>query len=357
MGVRRRGPRLIPSSTTTALLAALLLPACFGLSEKEQAMLSVHERNSQEFYSAGSYIQAQQQADMALVLNVSGVGMRMMRGFCLVKLGKALDDDVRLDESVATFENLIDTDGDENYRIWMGAGQAYLARALALDREAGKLERRLSSNFLSVESREVETQQLEDVREAWRSDLNDAESCLTRVFSFENQESNPYALIELVLVLNSLGDRGNDAVRLATKAVTILMEIIDVTNNTLQKRVDLSTSEKLALQTRIQESLDREALLRDMVAAIHFNLDQFEEAIVSLDNLEARQLITPAQIHSRATIHELLGNNAEAIRDLTAFLKLRALEHEYDDFASDLFERIERLESLLVKERDQLSSF
>jgi tetratricopeptide (TPR) repeat protein len=320
-------------------------------------MLSVHERNSQEFYSAGSYIQAQQQADMALGLEGERVGMRMMRGFCLVKLGKALDDDVRLDEAVETFENLIDSDGNENYRIWLGAGQAYLARALAHDREAGKLERRLSSNFLSVASRKVETQQLEDVRDVWKSDLKNAESCLTRVLTFENQESNPYALIEIVLVLNSLGERGDDAVRFATKAVTVLMEIIDVTNNTLQKRVDLSTSEKLMLQTRIQESLDREALLRDIVATIHFNLDQFDEAIEALDNLEARQLITPAQIHSRATLHELLGHNAEAIRDLTTFLKLRALEHEYDEVASDLFERIERLEALLVKEREQLSSF
>jgi tetratricopeptide (TPR) repeat protein len=313
------------------------------MTPEEQARLSLHQRNSQEFYNKGSYVQARQQAEMALSFDEDSVGMRLMQGFCLVKLGTASRDSQLLDQAVQVFEGLRASEGDDDYRVWLGSGQAHLARALAYEDEMGVHERRLASDYLDADGRAAAQQQLDEGRRRRDEQLALAERTLARVFTFELQKDNTYALIEMVLVLNTLGGRELDALSMAQRAVDQLLQSNALTQATLQKNVHLSESGKLLLERRIAENLDKEQQLRGIVATIEWNRGELQSALTELDTLQERQLMRAVHYQMRATIHEQLGNLDAAVTDLQAFLKLRAPEREFDEVAVATFDRIDEL--------------
>jgi len=341
MGVRRRGPRL-NTPRRLALLLLCCLPAC-GLTDAEEARLSLHQRNSQEFYNKGSYLQARQQAEMALVFDEDSVGMRLMLGFCLVKLGKSRAEPAMLDQAIDIFDDLRSSDGDEDYRVWLGAGQAHLARALAYEDEMGVHDRRLASDYLDAQGRVAEQRQLERVRIARNEQLALAERTLARVFTFDLQKDNTYALIEMVLVLNTIGGRELDALSMAQRAIDQLMQSNTLTQTTLQKNINLSESGKLLLERRVADNLDKEQQLRSIIATIEYNRGELQSALAELDMLDQRQLMKAVHFQMRGTIHEQLGQLDLAVADYQRFLKLRAPDQAFDEIAGQTFDRIDDL--------------
>jgi len=307
----------------------------------------MHERNSQEFYNDGRYVQAQQQAEMALNLDAERVGMRLMRGFCLVKLGKARGEAGLLNEAVNVFEDLVDTEGDGDYRIWLGTGQAHLARALLHSEEIAKFQRRLDSDFLDEEGREVEMRLMGLEEEDRQAHLKRAERCLGKVLTFDFQDENSYALIDLVLVLNSIGGREDDALALSRRAVDILVQSNELTNSTLQKNINLSSAAKLNLERRIDDNLNKERMLRDIIATLEYNRGDLEASLAALNAMDERQLMTVLHYFNRASLNEQLGYVTEAVADLYTFLRLRAqTDDSFDEVVEETFERIDELVEL-----------
>jgi tetratricopeptide (TPR) repeat protein len=318
----------------------VLLPACFGLDEQEEARLTVHEQNSQDFYQRGHYDQALHQADMALKLDGDRVGMRLVKGFCLTKLGRLRREPGQVDEAIAVFRELVDGGGETDYRSFLGAGQANLTRALLHEDEMGRIQRRLASDFLSESGRKDEEATLARESEARDARLHEAERMLRRALAFENQAENPYVLIEMVLVLNTEGDHEDEAIDLAHRAVAMLQESTRLTRNTLSKNLNLEPRGQVALQRRIDENLGKEQQLRDIVLTIEFNRGAWQACLDELDALEERQLITPAQVLTRAGIYEQMGMLDDAIADLEAYLRLRARSSDYDEVAQSVYDRI-----------------
>ena len=324
------------------MLLLASLTAC-GLTDEEETRLSVYQRNSQEFYTQGSYRQAKQQADKALAIDEDIVGMRLMRAFCLVKMGRAARDAATLDRAIDDFADLRSSDGDEDYRIWLGSGQAHFARALLVEDDIGIHERRLASDYLDEAGRRAEERGLERARLDYDDHLRLAERFLGRVFTFELQEENTQALIEMVLVLNYQGDREVDALKLGRRAVELLVQSNDLTQQTIQKNLNLSANGKMILEGRIEDNLRTEQQLRDILATIEWNRGEMEGALQELDALEERQLMQPVHYQMRAAVHEQLGQLTQAVIDLHTFLKMRAVERDFDELAAETYDRIDDL--------------
>ena len=324
-------------------LIPLLLAGCFGLSKQEQERFALHQQNSQEFYTKGSYRQAVQQAEMALTFDESSVGMRLMRGYCLTKLGEASGNVIVLDEAILILEELASDINDDDYRVWLGIGQAHLARALLADSEIGRMEWQLSSDFLDEAGRRAESQQLEQEREGYAFHLQRTEDALQRVLNIELQEDNTYALIELALALNLQEGREFETLEYSDRAVRELMQSNKITNNTLQEDLQLAPDFEISLETRIKENLQKERLLRSNSAHIYVTLGDDESALETLNEIERRQLMEGGHYEFRATICDRLGLLDQAVRDLESYLKLRAQVTEYDEVASETFDRIDQL--------------
>lgn len=350
VGLRRRGPRLIRLSwgfdagpTLAIALIPFLLAGCFGLSQQEQQRFAMHQENSQEFYSKGSYRQAVQQAEMALTFDESALGMRLMRGYCLTKLGKASGNALVLDEAILILEGLTPDIDDNDYRVWLGIGQAHLARAFLADTEIGRMEWQLSSDFLDEAGRRAESQQLEQERDGYAHHLKRTEEALRRVLNIELQEDNTYALIELALVLNLQEGREKETLEYSDRAVRELMQANKITNNTLQEDLQLAPDFEASLEKRIEKNLHKERLLRSNSAHIYVGLGDDQAALETLNEIERRQLMEAGHYEFRATICDRLGLLDQAVRDLENYLKLRAQVTEYDEVASETFDRIDQL--------------
>ncbi len=331
------------STRALALMTILLSTGCLGLSEQDEKRFTLHQRNSQEFYNKGSYVQAVQQAEMALSFDEDSEGMRLMRGYCLTKLGETRNEVVLLDEAIRTLEDLRGTASDKNYRVWLGIGQAHLARAMLSDGEIGRIQWQLSSEFLDDEGRQAESRKLVAERTGRKKHLSEAEHALKKVLDFDLQADNTYALIELALVLNLQGERETEALDYSARAVEQLMQSNQVTNNTLQETHNLSPSFELSLERRIEDNLQKERQLRDAMAHIHYSLGDHEAALEAINGIEQRQLMQAGHYEFRATLHELLLMLDEAVSDLETFLKLRAQNVDFDDVASQTFDRIDKL--------------
>jgi tetratricopeptide (TPR) repeat protein len=347
VGLRRRGSRLSTSRIRRAPFALIVLPlllaGCFGLSEEDQQRFTLHQTNSQEFYTKGSYRQAVQQAEMALTFDKESVGMRLMRGFCLTKLGESAGSVRVLDEAIRVLEDLAADTGGENYRVWLGLGQAHLARALLSESEIGRIQWQLGSDFLDENGRRAEALNLEEEREGYQHNLERCEYALRRVLEFEFQEDNPYALIELALVLNIQEGREREALDFSERAVRELIQSNKITNNTLQENLNLSPSFELSLKGRVDNNLEKERLLRSNIAHIYYDLGEDEPALEALNELERRQLMRGGDYEFRAVVHERLGMLDESVLDLETFLKLRAQVADYDELATEIFDRIDDL--------------
>lgn len=313
------------------------------MSEEEQERFSLHQKNSQEFYSNGSYRQAVQQAEMALVFDKESVGMRLMRGFCLTKLGEASRSPRVLDEAIRILEELATETGDTQYRVWLGVGQAHLARALLSESEIGRIQWQLGSDFLDAAGRRAEEQNLEDERLGYEHNLERCEHGLLKVLEFPLQEDNSYALIEMALVLNIQEGREDEALEYSERAVRELMQSNKVTNNTLQENPNLTASFELSLEARIEDNLGMERQLRANMAHIYYDRGDNQAALEILNELERRQLMQANYYEFRATVHERLGMLDEAVLDLETFLKMRAQVIDYDQMATEMFDRIDDL--------------
>lgn len=362
VGLRRRGPGLsAPTSPRSgahaprasrptrragwglALGLAALLPGCFGLDEAEQKRLELHQQSSQRFYREGRLQQALQQADKALELDDDHVGMRLVRGYCLVRLGKRLDSTAEIDKAVEIFDRLAKGAGGENPRTWLGRGQAHFARALMHIAEAASIERRLASDFLDADGRELESGWLATEQRGRDGHLRDAERSLRHVLGMENEAENVWAMMELVLVLNTAGGHDDEAVQLSHRAIRQLEQQNELARNNLRKNASLTAAHSLELERRIEENLARERQLRDLIATIEFHRGAFQAALEQLEILEERQLITAANYRNRADIRERLGLFAAAADDLESYLRTRSSQTDYDDIARETFARIDEL--------------
>ena len=329
-------------------VVTLLLPlgGCLGLSDQEQAQLSVHVENSLDFHKRGSYTQALHQARFALTFDDDNITMLIIKGDCLVKLGAARGDSALVDEGLMVLEDLCSGRGGDYYGSWLALARADITRAMAHQNEAAKIQRRLESDFLGAADRtREESWHAVEITSATQR-FEKAERALRRVLEFENQGDNIEATVDLVVVVNSLGNREDEAIALAKRATELLQEATALSRRMLQKDLSLDPEKKFELQRRIDGHLAKEAQLRDIQLTIHYQRQDLQACLADLAGLEMRQLMRPEHHLTRAEILEALGRYEEASADLSEFLRLRARTNNYDEVAAAAYDDIERLATL-----------
>ncbi len=274
MGVRR-GRRVLKRAraVAAALLAAAAalpgLPGCAGLSADEESRLQLYRENSQGYMDRGEYLAALQQAGKALEIDPDLVSMKLVKGFCLVKLGKTHGNAAMIDEATSVFRELASSgDGSADFRVDLGLGTAGLARALAHDAEIERIGKRLASDFITDQGRAQEQARLEAEQDARLQCLREAESSLRDVLDDPLQKDNTYALVDLVLVLNSLAGHEDEALSLAERTLVLLDEDSHIKD--LQLTARLPATARVDLQQRIGDNGEKELALRDLVATNHY---------------------------------------------------------------------------------------
>ena len=344
LGLRRRGPGLNALALAVLLL---VLPGCFGLSEEEESRLDFFRESALGAYDRGDYMQSMHQASMALELDETDAIMLLVKGFCQLKLGKASNNALTVDDALDTFA-LAEDDLEDDFRVYLGMGSAHLARALLTEHEIARSETRLESEFLSPESRDAEGLRLEQERERAVEHLQQAESNLRRVLDFDLQKDNLYALMDLVLVLNAQGGgRDLEALELADRALVLNDESTRFTEAALENNKRLSAGAKIDLSQRLDSNRDRERMLRDLMATVYFNRGDYDGFLAQMQALEDRGLLQEAQLHNRAAVREALGQYDGAADDLQALLRMRVrrLDYEQDELAPEIFRRLEELKA------------
>ena len=365
LGVRRRGSRLSANRLAWLLCLPLLAgPGCalFGLTgEQEQAMLDLHRQNAVTYFDAGSYVQALSQADRALALDDELEDMRLVRGFCLLKLGRARGNVALVDEALVIFQELQPgwlptwlggggkTDPNKAFRVQHGLGKAHLARALMHDEAVDALEKRRNSPYLSGAERPADEARRQREAEQRDEHLVDAVRALQKVLE-DPRADTAYARIDMVLALNAMGGREQEVLTHGEKALEQLAE----SNRTWRKiarNPNLSPAAALDADLQVDQNIEKERMLRDLLATVHFNRGDIPAYLAELDRMQARNVMTAVQFYNRAGIHEESGRYPEAISDLESFLRLRAryLDYEEDDMADETFRRIDALRSKLAR--------
>ncbi len=345
MGLRRGRPLL---KLATLALLALLLPAsgCSSTPDGSNERFGLFRENSQSYYDRGSYPQALHQANMALAIEPDDENMLLIKAFCLIKIGNISNNSILLDESISIFDAILDTsEGRDDFRASMGLGSASLARAFEHDREIKRIQKRLASDFLSVGTRQQDEQALLQEQSARHDRLQQGEAALRRVLADPLQKDNAFAMVDLVLTLNALGDRDKESLPLALRALGQLDSDTYFTQSQLQKNSKISASAKVDLEQRIANNRQKEVMLRDLVATVSYNAGDLDGFFAQMAILEQRKLIGELQYYNRADVNEQLGHYAAAADDLEKFLRLRVkrLSFEDDDMAPEVFRRIETL--------------
>jgi len=342
------GSRHCQALRAALVLLPLLLPAtgCSSTPEGEEDRFGLYRENSQSYYDRGSYPQALHQANQALAIEPDDENMRLIKAFCLIKIGNLTNNSILLDESISIFDEILDTStGRDDFRASMGLGSACLARAFEHDREILRIQKRLQSDFIAASSRQEDEEALRDELAVREELLLRGEAALRRVLADPLQKDNSFAMVDLVLTLNALGNRDDESVPLAIRALEQLDASTHYTQSQIQKNFKLSATSKVDLEQRIANNREKEVMLRDLVATVSYNRGDTEAFFGQMDILEQRKLMGEIQYFNRADVNEQLGNFAAAADDLEKFLRLRVkrLSYEDDDMAPAVFRRIEVL--------------
>ncbi|HEX5009485.1 MAG TPA: tetratricopeptide repeat protein [Planctomycetota bacterium] len=340
MGIRRGRPGL--RRAAVLLLAAL---AGCGLSKAEQARLDVHKANASDFFSRSDYQRALQQANKAIALDPDDATMALVRAHCLLRIGTATRNGVLIDESIGAFEEMRSQWPDDD-RSTLGLGSAQLARALSMEDEIARAEKRLESEFLADTGRKEEQDRITAAQEARVASLHDAETALREVLSHELQKDNPIAVTDLVLVLHAEGGRDAEAEPLADQALRLLDENSSINQTKLDKNPRLSPGSKLELEQQIKNNKEKELSLRDLLATAALQRGDTDGFLTQMQLLEDRGLLDEVQYWNRAGVYEKLGRLDLAVADLESYLRLRSrrfTSYEQDDRAPEVFRRIEVL--------------
>lgn len=341
-------PRFAPSLALAAGLAWALGPGCLGLSDQDTNVLSLHLQNSTMFFQRGSYRQSMHQADMALNLDSSHVGMRIIKGFCLTKLGAMQGTVDGIDEAIELFDDLKHGAGSDDYRTWLGSGEAHMTRALRHQQQLERIERRLMSDFLTDEARKFESDQYDLEHEEREDNLEVAEHDLRRVLQFPLHSDNTYAMMDLVVVLNMRGTRDDESGAIARRTIELLVQGIELTRETLNDTLRLSPTKRVDLQRRVKEDLEKERQLRQVLVAIEFERGSYQRCLDELAALEERQLMDLTDHQLRADIYESIGMLPDALDELEVFLRLRARDAKFDDVARETLRRIDELQEKIA---------
>lgn len=356
LGLRRRGPRLRSAALLTLALAAGLLPACVNLTEREaqKQALVLYQENADQYYDRGSYAQALDQADKALELDEDLEDMHLIRAYCLLKIGRATGNVDLVDESLEVFAHVDDEfysgwfEDKRTYRLDFGRGSAHLARVLMHDGAINKIRSKLESQYLAGDARRTQEKLLADEQEARTDHLNEAEAALRRVLVDDLQADNAYAYLELTLVLNAQGGREDEVIASGHRAIELLQDSNE-TWRRIQQMPNRSPTAKLNGQMKMENNLQKEKLLRDLLATVHFNNGDIDAYLDEIARMEARKLMTEAQYFNRADVWASRGDYGRAIDDLEMFLRLRAryLDYEDDDMAPLAFKKLDELRTRL----------
>jgi tetratricopeptide (TPR) repeat protein len=341
---RLQGARLLAAACALPLLLAA--SGCSGPSGLDKDRFELFRDNSRNFYDRGSYPQALHQAKMALALQPDDEGALLIEGFCLVKIGNVSNNPLLLDEALKIFEALLDTsEGAEDFRVSMGLGSACLARSFEHDREIARISKRLGSEYLSGGARDEDRAILEQEKSARTARLAEGEKALRNVLAQPLQKDNPFPIVDLVLTLNAEGGHDEESLALAKRALVELDASTLIKQNQITKNAKISASAKVDLEQQIADSREKEVMLRDLVATVHYNNGDTDGFFEQMSILEERKLMGEVQYYNRANVHEKLGHFAAAADDLDHFMRLRVqhMSYDQDDMASQTFQRIETL--------------
>jgi hypothetical protein len=333
-------------AASLALVLLALGAGCSSTDEVDENRFELFRENSRNYYDRGAYTQALHQANMALTIEPEDDTARLIKAFCLIKIGNATDNPILLDDSLRLFEQLLSTsEGRDDFRASLGLGSACLARSFEHDREIARVTRRLKSDFLSASARKQDEEIIEVEQAARVARLRQGEAALRRVLAQPLEKDNAYAMVDLVLTLNALGGRDAEALELAVKALEQLDASTYYTQTLIQKNAKISATAKVDLEQRIANNREKEVMLRDLVATVHYNAGDMDGFFKQLAILEERKLMGEVQYYNRAEVHEQLGDFGAAADDLDRFLRLRVqrLSYEQDEMAPEVFQRIETL--------------
>src|SRR4029450_12504294 len=120
---------------------------------------------------------------------------------------------------------------------------------------------------------------------------------LRRVLEFELQKENLYALVDLVLTLDEMGGRDDEALAVAERALKVNDESTRFTQAALDNNKSLSPGARIDLARRIEANGDRERLLRDPVATVEFNRRNYDAFLAQMQILEQKGLLDEVQLH------------------------------------------------------------
>ena len=316
------------------------------MTDEEESRYSFFRESALGAYDRGDFLQSLHQANQALELDDGDPIVHLVKGFCQLKLGKAASNPVMIDDSLVTFEGVAG-DLDQDFRVFLGLGGAHLAQGLLAEREIQRMQTNLESAFLSAESRMAEARRLETELERQHQHFVEAEAALRRVLDFQLQKDNLYALVDLVLAIDAQGGRDDEALVFANHALDVNDESTRFTQAALDNNKSLSPGSRIDLSRRIEANTDRERLLRDLIATVEFNRQNYVGFLEQMDILEARGLLDEVQLHNRSTVHEQLGQYDAAADDLQAMLRMRVkrLSYDQDRLAPEIFARIEQLKA------------
>jgi|MDSW01.2.fsa_nt_gb tetratricopeptide (TPR) repeat protein len=304
------------------IICLFLILSCSNNPTEESIATRTEEyrQRASQYYNAGSYAQAFQQARLGLELDEEDGGLNLLAGRALM-MQRDLQQVAIARYYLERAETLLDS-----YKAQFSLGEFHYRYGSMLNAAAIK-QRQSIAEFPSndEEIRLAETIKNEERFKKAKEHFADATKLLQKVLQKVPNDLNS---LQLAGQCYSLLEQYSDAKSHLKQAIKILEESRQYKNRIIANDTSMSIEQEKETRRKLQQDIQNEVAIRLLLASINkkekqFGLEILEyDIILSLDpkNLEA--------IYARGICHYQLGSFTECISDLEDFVSSTTLAFE-----------------------------
>ncbi|MEQ8766916.1 MAG: tetratricopeptide repeat protein [Planctomycetota bacterium] len=325
------------------------------LSPMEEERLTVYQQNAQFYYDRGRYVNAEQQAKQALLLDEGNEKANLILAWSYLKQNERQ----KLRMARAQFQECLGfwfTDQDYEYKCYLGLGLTCQALGQLVRRDIEDIDRALADPSAPIGEDEAERlrERREDKVDALADLFEESEGAF--VETLDRNPDNPQALNGLSQVYVLQG-RYDDAIARLER----YLRLAEDSREYWERRLEvghLSIDTERELRDKVDGSFQKEESVRDMLSNIHYERGDYDLALAEVERCiqiapdEPRYHITLSQCL------EKLGRTREAVDSVERYLAHPQVSYETARRLGvyDRLERLRELAGMSVTEPDSIAT-
>jgi len=305
-----------------------LLTGCMGVSSENKATADAFYNNARTYYKGRDYVRAMNQIERGLQADPDHYQLNLLEGWVLLQESRSHPE--LFTKALAVLDRMrgMRSESSQDYRLWLGLGQAHQGLYQLRRREALRLHKAADIQETPAETRVTKLAQAEEKMREFHAHLADARRYYTMLLDREDGGAFPayerLFILETDYAVDLKGEAKRKQLEVAAKRAKTYLDANHARQEHYKVMLTITQDveqERFARRT-LAELKARERAFRGTYATLLYSMNEFQRAHEQFDRVLEIDPTRAAGYYNRARCAMKLDQTAAAREDLQNFLRL-----------------------------------